>query len=63
MWIFLSRRIRLWLLLAVAVPAARFVLRRLAATTERRYPDTAVSAWLRRADATLSSASRRSRRR
>ena len=36
MWLFLSRRIRTWLLLAVGVPVARFVVRKVAGVVSAR---------------------------
>ena len=43
----LSARLRTWLLLAVALPAARMLVRR-AADRARRRPDSATTTWLRR---------------
>ena len=40
MWLFLSRRLRMWLLLAVALPIARMVVHRLAVVAERRNSST-----------------------
>ena len=42
----LSARLRTWLLLAVALPAARMLVRR-AADRARRRPDSATTTWLR----------------
>ncbi len=61
MWIFLSKRLRTWLLLAVALPLARTVVRRAAATTGRRNPDSPAASWLRRADSALTRRTRRRR--
>ena len=36
MWVFLSRRLRTWLLLAIALPLARVFIHRLALAAERR---------------------------
>jgi len=43
MWLFLTRRLRTWLILTVVVPLAGGVLRRLGQTLERRGGPTAVS--------------------
>jgi hypothetical protein len=63
MWILLFTRLRTWLLIAVALPLARTLVHRAAASTERRRPRTALATWLNRADATLTSASQRPTRR
>jgi hypothetical protein len=59
MWIFLYNRLRTWLLLAVALPLARTVIRRAAAITSRRKPDSPAASWLRRADGALTRRTRR----
>ena len=59
MWILLTTRLRTWLLIAIALPLARTLVHRAAASTQRRRPDTALATWLRRADATLTAAKRR----
>ena len=61
MWIFLTRRLRIWLLFAVALPLARTVIHRAAATTSRRNPDSPAASWLRRADSALTQRTRRRR--
>jgi formate hydrogenlyase subunit 4 len=43
MWLFLSRRLRTWLILTLVVPLATGVLRRVGQTLERRNGPTAVS--------------------
>lgn len=43
MWLFLSRRLRTWLLLTVLVPLASGLLRRVGQALERRNGPTAVS--------------------
>ena len=60
MWIFLSRRLRTWLLLTVALPLARMVIRARAATG-RRDPDRPAESWLQRADSPLTRRTRRRR--
>jgi formate hydrogenlyase subunit 4 len=51
MWLFLTRRLRTWLLLSVLVPLAGGLLRRLAAALERRNGPSSVSRALLRAAA------------
>ena len=63
MWVFLSRRLRTWLVLAIVVPLVRAVVRRAAAAAAQRNPSGAATTWLGRADSTLSSFSRRRARR
>jgi hypothetical protein len=53
MWVFLSNRIRTWLVLAVAVPVARRVLNRIAAARAASHPDARSTAALRHADSAL----------
>jgi hypothetical protein len=36
MWVFLSVRLRRWLLMAIALPLARFLVHRLALAADRR---------------------------
>jgi len=43
MWLFLTRRLRMWLILTVLVPIASGVLRRLGQAVERRNGPNAVS--------------------
>jgi len=63
MWAFFSRRLRMWLLLAVALPLARGVIHRLALATERRDPAGRATRVLHRADAVVTAASQRASRR
>jgi len=49
MWLFLTRRLRMWLLLTVLAPLATGLLRRLGRALERRSGPTAVSRGLLRA--------------
>ena len=49
MWLFLSRRLRMWLILTVLVPLGTGLLRRLGRTLERRRGSTRVSRALLRA--------------
>ena len=43
MWLFLTRRLRMWLLLTVVVPLTTGLLRRVGQTLERRRGPSAVS--------------------
>jgi hypothetical protein len=43
MWLFLTRRLRMWLILTVLVPLASGVLRRLGVTLERRNGPSGIS--------------------
>jgi hypothetical protein len=49
MWLFLTRRLRMWLLLTVVVPLATGVLRRSGQALERRRGPSQVSAALLKA--------------
>jgi len=63
MWVFLSARLRIWLLLAIALPLARLLVHRLAVATERHDPSTRTAKLLSRADSAVGAVSRRSSRR
>jgi len=62
MWAFLSRRLRMWLLVAVALPLARAVVHRLALAADHRDPSTRTAKVLRKADSTAVALSRRASR-
>jgi hypothetical protein len=62
-WVLLSSRLRTWLMLAIAVPVLRAVLRRASASAARRNPSSTAARALRSADAGLSRLDRRQRRR
>jgi hypothetical protein len=49
MWLFLTRRLRVWLILTVLVPLATGVLRRIGRALERRNGPSGVSRTLLRA--------------
>jgi hypothetical protein len=49
MWLFFSRRLRLWLILTVVVPLTTGLLRRVGRALERRNGSTRVSRTLHRA--------------
>jgi hypothetical protein len=61
-WVLLSSRLRTWLLLAIAVPILRTVLRRASASASRRDPNSTAARVLRSADTGLSRLDRRERR-
>jgi hypothetical protein len=62
MWAFFSRRLRMWLLLAIALPLARALVHRLALAVERRDPSTRTAKTLLQADSMVTSVSRRAAR-
>jgi hypothetical protein len=53
MWVFLSARLRTWLLLAVALPLARLLVHRLAVAAERRDPSGRPAKLLHQADSAV----------
>jgi hypothetical protein len=59
MWAFFSRRLRLWLLLAIALPLTRALVHRLALAAERRDPSTRTARALNQADSAVTAVSRR----
>ena len=59
MWAFFSRRLRMWLLLAIAVPLIRALVRRMALAAERRDPSTRTAKALHQADSTVTAVSRK----
>ncbi len=62
MWAFFSRRLRMWLLLAVALPLTRAVVHRLALAAVRRDPSTRTAKALFKADSAVTAVSRRAAR-
>lgn len=62
MWVFLSARLRTWVLLAVALPAARLLVHRLAVAAKRRDPSTRTARALHQADSAVTAVSRRGSR-
>lgn len=63
MWVFLSARLRTWLLLAIALPLARLLVHRLAVTAERHDPSARTAKLLRRADSAVTAVAGRASRR
>jgi hypothetical protein len=59
MWLFLSRRLRMWLLLAVALPITRMLVHRIALAAERRDSSTRTARALHQADSAVTAVSRR----
>jgi hypothetical protein len=59
MWAFFSRRLRMWVLLAIALPTVRALVRRLARGADRRNP---AARTLHQADSVLTAVSRRADR-
>jgi hypothetical protein len=62
MWLFLSRRLRVWVLLSIALPLARVLVRRLALAAERHDPSARTARALRQADSAMTAVSRRASR-
>jgi hypothetical protein len=63
MWAFFSRRLRMWLLLAIALPLIQTLVHRLALAAERRDPSTRTAKTLLQADSAVTAVSRRAVRR
>jgi hypothetical protein len=63
MWVFLSARLRTWLLLAIALPLARLLVHRLAVAAEHHDPSTRAARLLRQADSAVTAVSGRFSRR
>jgi hypothetical protein len=63
MWVFLSARLRTWLLLAIALPLARLLVHRLAVAAVRHDPSTRTAKRLRQADSAVTAVSGRFSRR
>ena len=62
MWAFFSRRLRMWLLLAIALPLTRALVHRLALAAVRRDPSTRTAKALFKADSAVTAVSRRAAR-
>jgi len=59
MWVFFSRRLRRWALLAIALPLARLLAHRLALAAEHRNPSARTARTLHQADSAVTAVSRR----
>lgn len=57
MWMFLSRRLRMWMLLAIALPLTRVLVHRLALAADRRDPTARTARALRQADSAVTTVS------
>ena len=53
MWVFLTARLRAWLLLAIALPLARLLVHRLAVAADRRDHSARAAKLLRQADSAV----------
>jgi hypothetical protein len=53
MWVFLTARLRRWVLLAVALPLARLLVHRLALAAKHHNPSTRTARTLRQADSAV----------
>ena len=62
MWAFFSRRLRMWLLMASALPLTRALVHRLALAAGRRDPSTRTAKTLLQADSAVTAVSRRAAR-
>jgi hypothetical protein len=62
MWVFFSRRLRMWLLLAIALPLSRALVHRLALAAGRRDSSTRTARALHHADSAVTAVSRRAAR-
>ena len=62
MWAFFSRRLRMWLLMAIALPLTRALVHRLTLAAERRDPSTRTAKALYQADSAVTAVSRRTAR-
>jgi hypothetical protein len=62
MWVFLTARLRRWVLLAVALPLARLLVHRLALAADHHNPSARTARALRRADSAVTGVSRRTSR-
>lgn len=62
MWVFLSTRLRTWVLLAIALPLTRLLVHRLAVAAERHDPSARKAKLLHRADSAMTAVSGRSSR-
>jgi hypothetical protein len=59
MWVFFTRRLRMWLLLAIVLPLTRALVHRMALAAERGDPSTRTAKALHQADSTVTAVSRR----
>jgi hypothetical protein len=62
MWMFVSRRLRTWVLLAVALPLVRTIVHKAAIREQSRSPDATPARLLARTDSALTTVSGRAKR-
>ena len=62
MWVFFSRRLRMWLLLAIALPLVRALVHHLALAAGHRDPSTRTARALHQADSAVTAVSQRASR-
>jgi hypothetical protein len=62
MWLFFSRRLRTWIMLAIALPLARALVHRLARAAEERDASTRTARTLHHADSAVTAVSQRTAR-
>jgi hypothetical protein len=62
MWLFISKKIRTWLLLSVGLPLTRLAVHRLAMAADRRDESARTARALRKADSAMTAVSRRTSR-
>ncbi|HEY5362324.1 MAG TPA: hypothetical protein VIJ82_32345 [Streptosporangiaceae bacterium] len=62
MWLFFSRRLRTWLLLAIALPLTRRLVHRLATAADRHDPSARTARVLHGADSAVTTVARRAPR-
>jgi hypothetical protein len=58
MWVFLTARLRTWLLLAIALPLARLLVHRLAVAADRRDSSARTAKLLHQADSAVTAVAR-----
>ncbi len=63
MWLFISKKIRTWLLLTVGLPLTRLAVHRLAVAADRHDQSARTARALRKADSAMTAVSRRTSRR
>jgi hypothetical protein len=62
MWLFISKKVRTWLLLTVGLPLARLVIHRLAVAADRHDESARTARALRKADSAMTAVSRHTSR-
>jgi hypothetical protein len=62
MWVFISKKVRTWLLLTVGLPLIRLAVHRLAVAADRHDESARIARALRKADSAITAVSRRTSR-